>query len=242
MQEPDHRVRVAAERRERMRTHLLQSALALLTTKGPEGAVIDEIVRAADVSRGTFYKYYASPADLVLDLAQRLADDLIVTVNTLTTRYDDPAVRAAMGLRAILGLVAICPRIGAFVVRAGWPLGDPSHAFFRLVGPNMADGLSQGRFRPHPPELYLSLIGGLAVGSIHAMISAPVGPGFAEEAAEVLLCGLGIEAAEARHIAAMPMVLPEPQADTFLGRIMAGVERQAKGNKTPALAAPGARY
>ncbi len=222
MEEPDHRVRVAAERRERMRTHLLLSALDLLAVTGPEAAGIDDIVRAADVSRGTFYKYYDSPADLVRDLALRLGEDMIVTVNSLTRLQDDPAVRAALGLRAIHGLVQLCPKLGGFIVRSGWPVTDPSHAFFRLVAPNVTEGLQQGRFSPRPPELYLSLIGGLAVGAIHAMISAPQPAGFAEDAAEVLLGGLGLAPAEARRIARIEMVLPMPAEGTFLSRIMAG--------------------
>lgn len=85
----------------------------------------------------------------------------------------------------------------------------------------MDEGLRTGRFIARPRELYLSLIGGLSVGAIHTMITGPVAPGFADEAAGLLLCGLGIGADEARQIAGMAMDLPEPPPDTLLGRIMA---------------------
>ncbi len=224
MNEADHRVRVAAERRGRMREHLLQAALRLMAERGTEGAVIDDIARAADVSRGTFYKYYASPADLVRDLALRLADDMIITVNGLTRHHHDPALRAALGLRAILGLVAACPRLGGFMARAGWPVSDPSHAFFRIVAPNIDEGLASGRFRRRDRDLCLTLIGGISVGAMYRMTTGPVPAGFAEEAAEMLLAGLGLAAEEARDLSRMAIALPEPAPGSLLARIMAGTK------------------
>ena len=221
MEETDHRIRVAAGRRDRMRRHLQQSSLTLLATVGPEGAVIDDIIRAAAVSRGTFYKYYAAPADLVRELAVQLADDMITAVNQLTLAQEDPAVRAALGLRAILGFVGICPKLGGFIVRAGWPISDPSHAFFRMIGPNVDEGLRTGRFLPRPRELYLTLIGGLAVGAIHEMTCGRAAPDFAEEAAEMLLCGLGLDPAEARALSRLPMALPVLPAGSLLDQVIA---------------------
>jgi AcrR family transcriptional regulator len=176
------------------------------------------------VSRGTFYKYYDSPGDLVRDLAVRLADDLIMTVNRLTQAHDDPALKAGLGLRAVLGLVARCPVLGRFIVRAGWPSSDPSHAFFRLVVPNLDEGLRQGRFRACPRELCQSLLGGLSIGAIHAITSGPVAPDFAEEAAEMALAGLGLPQHEARRIARLAMDLPQPDPGSLLGRVMVAAQ------------------
>ena len=64
----DHRQRVAAERRERMRSRLLASAMKLIAEKGPAATSIDDVISAAEVSRGTFYKYFPSPDALVLSL------------------------------------------------------------------------------------------------------------------------------------------------------------------------------
>lgn len=224
MNEANHRVRVGAERRGRMREQLLHAALRLMATCGPEGAVIDDIVRAAGVSRGTFYKYYASPAALVRDLALRLADDMITTVHTLTRQHDDPALRAALGLRAILGLVAACPRLGGFISRAGWPVSDPSHAFFRVVAPNIDEGLASGRFHPRDRDLCLTLIGGISVGAMYRLTQGPVPEGFAEEAAEMVLAGLGLTAEEAVRLSRTAMVLPVPAPASLLARVMADTQ------------------
>ena len=219
----DHRTRVAAERRERMREHLLHSALALMARMGPEAVQIDDIVRAAEVARGTFYKYYASPAALVRDLALRLSEEVILSVNAVTRQHGDPALRAALGMRAVLGLVAACPMLGGFITRAGWPVSDPSHAFFRIVGPNLAEGMALGRFAQRPQVLAEVLMSGLAVGAMHAIVTGQTGDGFDREVAEMLLLGLGLKEAEARALAGTDLVLPRPENGTFLARAMGQV-------------------
>ncbi|WP_374943410.1 TetR/AcrR family transcriptional regulator, partial [Sphingomonas sp.] len=71
----DHRTRVGRERRERMRNQLLQSVLAVCAGRGPAGAaVIDDVVRHASVSRGTFYNHFESIEQAVSELGLQLAD------------------------------------------------------------------------------------------------------------------------------------------------------------------------
>ena len=73
----DHRLRSARRKRERMRAHLLDAVL--VTYPGDEPgtpAVIDDVIRHANVSRGTFYKYFRSLGEAVEELAAQLADEL----------------------------------------------------------------------------------------------------------------------------------------------------------------------
>ena len=57
----DHRVRVAGERRERMRKRLLDAVMAMYA-RNPHGGppLIDDVIAEADASKATFYKYFAS--------------------------------------------------------------------------------------------------------------------------------------------------------------------------------------
>ena len=70
----DHRQRVAAKRRQRMRSLLLNSALRLMLEKTDASPSIDEIISAARVSRGTFYKYFPSSDAIVLIAPNELVD------------------------------------------------------------------------------------------------------------------------------------------------------------------------
>ena len=49
---------MAAERRARMRRTLVEAALLVFAEKGVDASVIDDVITAAGVSRGTFYKLF----------------------------------------------------------------------------------------------------------------------------------------------------------------------------------------
>ena len=72
----DHRSRVAAEKRERMRTRLIESALHVFSTKGVEASAIEDVIEAAGVSRGTFYNYYKTNEELLVAVLQATSNEV----------------------------------------------------------------------------------------------------------------------------------------------------------------------
>lgn len=226
----NHRSRVAAERRERMRTHLLHVGLQIVAECGPEGFSIDDVVVRAEVARGTFYKYFATPAELVRATALALSEELIVTVNSCLQEISDPALRAATGIRAVLGLVIEYPLLGAFIVRAGWPVSDPGHAFFRLVAPNIDAGLANGRFRHGHRLVGLTLVGGLSIGAMQNILSEDAPKDFPAMVAESLLRGLGVDPVEAADLAQRPFKTAAVQPGGILSRATGLVPPQPGGS------------
>ena len=61
----DHRTRVGRERRARTESRIVEAALHVFAERGPDAPVIDEFVRAAGVSRGTFYNHFESVEELL---------------------------------------------------------------------------------------------------------------------------------------------------------------------------------
>src|SRR5580692_12919582 len=73
----DHRVRVARERRDRMRKRLLTAVVESFARPKHDGTpTVDDIVEAAGVVRATFYKYFASIDEAVDAAGQELFSDM----------------------------------------------------------------------------------------------------------------------------------------------------------------------
>ena len=73
----DHRPRVAAERRARMRRKLVESALFVFAEKGVDASVIEDVIAAAGVSRGTFYNYFRTNAELLAAAINELGNEVV---------------------------------------------------------------------------------------------------------------------------------------------------------------------
>jgi AcrR family transcriptional regulator len=221
METADHRPRVAAERRERMRARLLEAALVLASGKGPEAVTIDAVIAQAQVARGSFYKYFDSPSALVQALGIEVSDALIRAMNPLVDPLTDSAERIMVGARCVLRLVHQYPALGKFMVRSGWPAMEGSHAFFTLVGGNLAQGIEAGRFAPMPLDVALSAVAGTLLGAMHAVTSHDVSADFAEQTSAAVLRALGLPASEAQTLSNAALAMPVIEQDSLVGRFMA---------------------
>jgi AcrR family transcriptional regulator len=87
-----HRKRTAAE--------LEEAALTLFSERGFDAVTIDDIAAAADVSRRTFFRYFASKEDVILSDHPRRLDELQAALNRQAV--DEPPLTALR--HAILSL------------------------------------------------------------------------------------------------------------------------------------------
>jgi AcrR family transcriptional regulator len=82
----------------RRRERITDAALRLFAERGFDGVTIDEIADAADVSRRTFFRYFARKEDVIVAWKQQMADELRAA---LAERPDDE-----LALDAVHGALA----------------------------------------------------------------------------------------------------------------------------------------
>jgi AcrR family transcriptional regulator len=218
MQTQDHRQRVAAERRERMRARLLASAMRLIAKKGPAATSIDDVISAAGVSRGTFYKYFPSPDTLVRELAIEIANELIGMAEPVVLSYADPAERVSIGMRLVARLAIDHPLAATFLVRLGWPDARGPNILLDHVKRDLMDGIRQDRFTRMPIALALNIVTGAVIGATHSMLEPGCESDFAEQTAAAALRGLGLDAKSAERIANSPLRAVAVLAEGLLSR------------------------
>jgi len=205
MRTQDHRQRVAAERRERMRARLLASAMKLIAAKGPAATSIDDVISTAEVSRGTFYKYFPSPEALVRELAVAVANELITMAEPVVLTFDDPAERVSSGIRLVARLAVDHPLAASFLIRLGWPDARGPNILLDFVERDLAEGIRQGRFTHMPIALALNIVAGAVLGASHCMLEPGCEGDFAEQTAAAALRALGVDAKSAERIANSPL-------------------------------------
>ena len=85
----------------RTRTALLDAAMMALGEKGYHAARVDDVVRIAGVSHGTFYLYFSSKEDLFGAMAERCATDMTSLARELSSippvKADEAALRDWLG-------------------------------------------------------------------------------------------------------------------------------------------------
>lgn len=216
----DHRIRVAAERREKMRARLLESALRVIVQDGLSSFSVDRLIGHAGVSRGTFYKYYDAPDALIRELALGISNELIQHGEPLVQQIDDPAMRIAAGLRALMHTCLANPILGHFIVRLGWPDISSQHLLFKHVHRDIIEGQRQKRFKQMPVELALCLVGVSSIAGIQVMLLSKPNPDTPQETAEAVLRALGMDDGEATRIAHTPLPLPDLPVTGLIYRTM----------------------
>jgi AcrR family transcriptional regulator len=114
----DHRVRVARQRRTKMRRRLLSAVMATVV-ENAEGIVptVDDVIVKADVSRATFYKYFSSVEEAIGLLGRELIDEMIEGLVALFGERNDPLFRMTTAIHLFLLRSVIDPQWATFVSR-----------------------------------------------------------------------------------------------------------------------------
>ncbi len=142
----DHRSRVASEKRSRMRERLIVATMdAYLAVDPSRHPVIDDVIRIAEVSRGTFYKYFDALDEVLAEIGQRTADEMLGTYEQVYGPLDDAAIRVAAGPVMALARAAMEPRHAAFISRVDFiDFLDSADPRRRQVETSLSEARAQG--------------------------------------------------------------------------------------------------
>lgn len=214
----DHRTRVAAEKRERMRRRLVESAMLVFAEKGVDASVIDDVIAAAEVSRGTFYHYFRTNAELLAATSEEIDNELLSAIEDQVGDLENPAQRIAYGMRLYFHTARRYPLLAKFLSRSGFDINSPSNRFYDYLPRHVMQGMDGGQFCKMQEEAALDLIAGTGFVALLRLSSGPTAADYPEQVVAAILRGLGVkekQIAPLVTIALKPLVMP---VDSLLER------------------------
>ena len=192
----NHRVRVGRERRERMRAQLLQSILYVCSTESARGpAVINDVVKHAGVARGTFYKYFDSLEQGVLELGSQLAHEMTAGIMSVYDVLEDPVLRTATGFQMFLIRSVLEPQWGAFI--AGIGILSTDNLLTRSIRDDVDRGVETGDYCVPSTDIATDLLLGAKIEAIRRLIKDNGPTGYIGSMTSMVLRSFGISQTKA---------------------------------------------
>ena len=223
----DHRPRVAAERRERMRKRLIESAMIVFAEKGVGASVIPDVVAAAEVSQGSFYNYFRTNEELLAAVSEELNGEMVQLIEPVVGGIADPAARVATGCRCYLHLARNHRLLARFLAAAGLRLRLDDNAIFRYLPDDLREGQRQGVFADVPLDVIMDVVAGSALVALDRLARGRTPKDYPEKIVAAILRTLGMSIADADRAASGPLPKLTPDADSLLARAQSRANAQA---------------
>ena len=188
-----------SDRVSRTRRRIHDAAQRAFAEKGL-AAQIDDIVRVAGVSRGTFYNYYRTVDQLFSAVAAELAEDLGHRIYAQGVGIADPAQRIANGIRHFCRHAHANRDWGHFLANFGLSTETLLGAIRDTALRDLSEGIASGRFRVRPDqaEIAMTVISGAVLGAFRLVLAGIETPGrVGETTAEMAMRALGVDDEEA---------------------------------------------
>ena len=193
------------ERAERTRAALVAAGQRLFCERPVDAVAIDDIVQAADVSKGSFYNHFPDRDALVREVTAQIRSQVERAVSRANAGVEDPARRMARAVCVYLRYAVDDPERAGVLVRIHSGHTSTSTPLNKGLVDDVAQGLAQGRFTVPTMEagvLYVLGVAQLALIRVTQEPTMTLAVSLAQQMCALLLRGLGVPGSEPELIAA----------------------------------------
>jgi AcrR family transcriptional regulator len=194
-------------RKARTRQALIDAAVQLIAEGRGDRASIQEITEAADIGFGSFYNHFDSKDQLFATASAEVLERWGRMIDHACAGISDPAEVFAVSFRISGRLGWTHPDIAHFLTGAGLELLDTPTGLAPRALRDIKIGQDAGRFTVPEAEIALSAVAGGLLGllKLHQRHPERIEETAVDQTAEALLRLLGVQAAEAARLAALPL-------------------------------------
>lgn len=194
-----------SERSERTRAALIAAGRRLFCERPVDAVAIDDIVQAAEVSKGSFYNHFDDREALVRAVTGDVRARVEHAVHRANAEVHDPAHRMARAVCVYLRYALDDPERAGVLVRIYSGHVSLSTPLNQGLVEDVSQGIAAGRFQVPTTESAVLLVMGVAQLSLIRIVQEPnptVAVTLAQQMCALLLRGLGVPNAEGEAIAA----------------------------------------
>jgi AcrR family transcriptional regulator len=206
--DPIRRAEIGREKRARTRAQLIAAASALFARQAVGSVTVDDVVRQAEVAKGTFYVHFED----LRELTAAVADELIKTMDDLLQpvrlSMDDPALRIAYGCSCFIDRALANPSWAGVAARMAAATANVGEVARRRLLEDIkrhVKGLPQGGTMG--ADLALEVVLGIMLQVLAAIAEGRLTSRHREGAIAAILRAIGLDARQVKSVLAR---LPEP--------------------------------
>lgn len=186
----DGRTRRAEERRRERRAQLLAAATTVIAERGYANTSVDDVIQAANVSRGTFYLYFDSRDALFSELLDEFLGRLGSTVEIIGLEDADPTASLYANFCRVIELLATHRNLTKVLFREAVGLSTAVdgrvNGFYDFLHALVVGALRKGVTRGLIREVDEAIIAPAIVGCVKEVIRARIVAGEGQVDAEEL--------------------------------------------------------
>ena len=193
------------ERAQQTRAALVAAGRRLFCERHVDAVAIDDIVQAAEVSKGSFYNHFPDRDALVREVTAEIRSEVEQAVGRANGGIEDPAHRMARAVCVYLRYAVDDPERAGVLVRIHSGHTSISTPLNKGLVDDVAAGLAQGRFALSTTESGVLFVLGVAQLALIRITQEPtmtLAVSLAQQMCALLLRGLGVPATESEAIAA----------------------------------------
>ncbi len=189
-------------RREKMRARLVTAIMELWPqTQSGVTVVIDDVVAAASVSRGSFYRHFASLEEGLDTIGRELADEMTIGLMPVYDTLSNPVQRTAAGFQLFQWRAVFDPVWARFVSRTDHLFRDLELLANVMV--DLQNGRDGGFYQFGSVDLAASFVIGATVGGINRAVTTGSGYREISDLTAMVLQAFGIDREAARKAIAL---------------------------------------
>lgn len=196
-----HRTAIGQIQRIKTRAWVIKCAIPVFGEHGPDIPVVDDFVRAAGVSRGTFYNYFQTTRELLDATMETLSDEVIATIVPAVAGMTDPVMRLATAARMYYRKATMDPLFGAFLKSVS---GVGTLAIEHARG-DLQEAIRSGATRVQDIELAQAIAVGVMVFALKTPAARTGGDARGLEVVRAILSGLGVSQARINEALRAPL-------------------------------------